>query len=155
MSKRLFSTPFLSLLAVGCAAGSSALQYGVPTTSEVRYAYADTSAVEVNVMGQNLEMTQRGIAEYAVSFAPAADGVNVTMSVIDLDATLSQPMGAPVRVDESDVEGALVFKLDRFGNSVVAERPRVEVTASQMVSGLALAHSFFPGLSGRAAEVGD
>jgi len=106
-------------------------------------------------MGQSMEMSQRGSARYAVAFAPAPGGVSVTLTVSELSGTLTQPLGPPVRMDESDVDGPLVFSLDRTGNAVIAERPDVEVGASQMVSGFALAHGFFPGLPGRAAAVGD
>lgn len=141
--------------AIAACAGAPALEYGLPTPDEVRYSYADTSSVSVSVMGQSMELSQRGVAEYVVLFSPAPSGVEVTMTISELSASISQPMGAPVRIDEGDVAGALVFSLDRHGNAVIAELPRVEATASQMVSGLALAHGFFPGLPGRPAAAGD
>ena len=127
-----------------CAAGAPALEYAVPEPGDVRYIWSDTSTVGVSLMGQSVEMAQRATAEYAISFTPAPAGVNVTMSLSHLEGVLTQPMGAPVRVDEDDVEGVLVFALDREGNPVIAERPTVAVNASQMVSGLVLAHHFFP-----------
>lgn len=155
MTNRLLTLLALSASINACAGGASALEYGMPTPDEVRYAYADTLVVSVSVMGQSMELSQRGIAEYAVFFTPAASGVNVTMSVSELSGSIRQPMGAPVRIDEDDVEGVLVFTLDRFGNSVVTAQPSVETAASQMVSGLVLAHDFFPGLPGRTVDVGD
>lgn len=154
MTKRLLPLLALSSTVVACA-GAPALEYGLPTPDEVRYSYADTSSVRVSVMGQSLELSQRGVAEYAVAFGAAPSGVDVTMTVSELSASISQPMGAPVRIDEDDVAGALVFSLDRRGNAVVSEQPRVEAAASQMVSGLALAHGFFPGLPGRKVATGD
>ena len=65
-----------------------------------------------------------------------------------LVATLTQPMGAPVQVDEGYVTGPLLFSLDRQGNATVTGQPEVRAEASQMVSGLDLAHGFFPGLPG-------
>ena len=64
-------------------------------------------------------------------------------------------MGPPVTVDESHVDGSLEFSLDRLGNASVSARPTVQAEASQMVSGLGLAHTFFPGLPGRAVAPGD
>lgn len=155
MFRRSLALAAVSFAFSACAGGAPALEYGVPTPGEVRYTYGDTTTVTVSIMGQNLEMAQRGVADYAVSFSPAPAGVNVTMSVAGLEGTLSQPMGAPVRIDASDVEGVLVFALDREGNAVVAETPTVSMEASQMVSGLALSHNFFPGLPGRSVSTGD
>lgn len=148
---------FLATLAglAACAGGAPALEYGVPDPGDVRYSYGDTTVVSVSMMGQSLELRQQGVAAYAVTFAPTADGVDVTMRVTDLSGTISQPMGPPVSIDEDQVDGALVFSLDRRGNSVVAEQPKVALEASQLVSALALAHGFFPGLPGRTVAVGD
>lgn len=155
MSHRSLVLAALSLALSACAGGAPALEYGIPTPGDVRYTYGDTTTVTVSVMGQNLEVAQRGVVDYAVSFSPAPAGVNVTMSVSELEGTLTQPMGAPVRIDGNDVEGVLVFAMDRQGNTVVAERPTVSMEASQLVSGLALSHTFFPGLPGRSVSVGD
>lgn len=132
-----------------------ALAYGEQTVSDASYAYADTTAVRVNVMGQTMELSQHGVAEYDVVFAEAPSGVEVVLSVRSLSAMLNQPMGAPVRVDESMVVGDLAFTLNRVGDPTVSRRPEVSDEASQMVSGLSLAHSFFPGLPGRAALPGE
>lgn len=155
MRRRLPTLLLVTLPAAACAGAAPSLEYGVPSPDNVRYVLADTSTVGVSVMGQSMEMGQRATADYAVVFSPAPSGVNVTMSLTTLDGVLTQPMGGPVRVDEDDVEGVLVFSLDREGNPVIAETPSVAVNASQMVSGLALAHGFFPGLPGRAVAEGD
>ena len=154
MTSRRAFLPLLALSLAACA-GAPVLEYAMPSPDNVRYSYADTSTVGVSLMGQSLEMAQRATAEYAVSFSPAPAGVNVTMTLSELSGVITQPMGGPLRVDEDDVEGVLVFSLDRQGNSVIAERPTVDLNASQMVSGLALAHGFFPGLPGRSASPGD
>ncbi|MDX1494983.1 MAG: hypothetical protein R3253_13025, partial [Longimicrobiales bacterium] len=155
MIHRVILFAALVLASAACAGGPAALEYGLPADRDLRYSYADTTTVGISVMGQSLEMAQRGVAEYAVSFSPAPAGVNVTMSVSSLEGALSQPMGAPVRFDQDDVQGVLVFSLDRRGNAVIAERPAVSLEARQFVSGLVLANHFFPGLPGGAAGVGD
>jgi hypothetical protein len=106
-------------------------------------------------MGQSMEMSQEGTAQFVVSFGSDPSGVQVTMNVDALSATINQPMGAPVRVDEGAVDGSLVFLLDRMGNATPGQMPDVGVEASQMVSGLSLAHTFFPGLPGRAVASGE
>jgi len=121
----------------------------------VIYDYEDNTVVSISFMGQSMEMSQEGVAAYAVTFSPDSDGVLVTLTVEDMDASINQPMGAPIRIDESDVDGALVFALDRMGNPSLRERPDVADGASQMVSGLDLSHTLFPGLPGRGVAVGD
>lgn len=155
MTRRFLTLATLAGALAACAGGAPVLEYGVPDPGDLRYSYGDTTVVSVSMMGQSLEMTQQGVADYAVTFAPAPEGVDVTMSVTELSGRLVQPMGPPVSIDEDQIEGVLVFSLDRRGNSVVAEQPRVAVEASQLVSALALAHGFFPGLPGRAVAVGD
>jgi hypothetical protein len=132
-----------------------ALAYGEQTVSAAAYAYSDTTSVRVSVMGQTMELSQHGIAEYDVVFDEAPSGVDVLLSVRSLSASLNQPMGPPVRVDESMVVGDLVFTLSRVGDPTVTRRPEVSDEASQMVSGLSLAHSFFPALPGRTAVPGE
>jgi hypothetical protein len=156
MKKRVLSTLVLSSLVAACAPPSPpALAYRVPATPDVVYEYADTSVVSVSVMGQILEMSQRGVGTYGVGFASSPEGVRVTLTVQSLDASLAQPMGASVRVDEGDVDGALVFTLGRRGEASLVERPDVEAQASLMVSAMSLAHTFFPRLPGRAVAPGE
>lgn len=154
--------PALFLLAlIPLAACSSAppappaLAYGEQSVTAVAYSFADSTSVSLSVMGQSMRLSQEGVAEYDVSFADAPSGVGVTLAVRSLQASLNQPMGAPVRVDESMVQGDLAFALDRLGNTTVERRPTVADEASQMVSGLSLAHTFFPALPGRAAMPGE
>jgi hypothetical protein len=155
MIRRFLGLATLAGTLAACAGGMPALGYGMPDPGDVRYSYGDTTVISVSMMGQSLELTQQGIADYAVAFAPAPEGVNVTMSLTDLTGTIIQPMGGPVSIDEHDVQGALVFSLDRQGNATVAEQPEVALEASQFVSGLALAHGFFPGLPDQVVAVGD
>ena len=150
---------FAGVFALGaCSSGPPsppALAYGEQSVPAAVYSFADSTSVSLSVMGQSMELSQEGVAEYGVSFDQAASGVGVVLAVRTLQASLNQPMGAPVRVDESMVSGDLAFTLDRQGNSTVGRRPVVADEASQMVSGLSLAHTFFPALPGRAAMPGE
>ncbi len=153
-------SPLLSLvpiLALAACAGSgpASLGYGVPAEPEVTYAYGDTTLVTAAVMGQRMEIGLRGSADYGVAFGPAPDGVEVTLTVERLAATVSMPMASPEPADESDVQGALVFSLDRRGNATVTAAPEVSQAAGRMISGLTTAHTFFPGLPDRVVAPGD
>ena len=151
--------PFVAItasLVASCGPPSPpALAYAVPSTPEVRYEIADTAVVHVSVMGQNLELRQAGVGSYAVAFGTSDVGVSVSLTVEDLAATIHPPMGEPLMIDEGDVRGDLVFTLDRRGGAAVSSSPRVEDNAMGMVSGLSLAHTFFPRLPGRAVAAGD
>jgi hypothetical protein len=106
-------------------------------------------------MGQNMQIAMRGDADYGVTFARAGDGVGVTLTVQRLAATVDVPMGSPMRVTESAVDGVLAFTLDRRGRATVTSTPEVEPAASQMISGLTMSHTFFPRMPGRVVVAGD
>lgn len=152
------STLALSVALAACGGGPPsppALEFGMPNPAEVRYEVADTTVVSVSMMGQSMELSQRGTALFGVRFADAAGGLQVTLTVEEMAATINNPIGAPIRLDESAVTGPLVYTVDRFGNATISERPEIRDEASQMVSGLNLAHAFLPALPGRAAQPGD
>jgi hypothetical protein len=158
MVRSVFLLASVSLLAASCGGAPPAppaLAYGAGPGADLTYDFADTTEVDVSVMGQSMQLSQRGVATYDVSLVNTTVGVDVVLNVRTLDATLSQPMGAPVRVDQSAVRGALEFSLDRIGGVTLTSTPSVADEASQMVSGLSLAHGFFPRLPGRAALPGD
>lgn len=157
MTKR--ALPLLLLvLTAACSGGPPAppsLQYGDHSVASLTYEHADTTDVSVSMMGQSLTIGQSGSATLGVLLEDAPDGIGVVLSVRSLAATISQPMGAPLRVDESSVSGDLVFSMDRRGRTTVSSLPDVDMEAAQLISGLSLAHSFFPGLPGRAVVPGD
>lgn len=138
-----------------CGGGPAPLAYGLPAETSVTYAFGDTTRVSVDAMGQTMQLAMRGDADYGVTFARADDGVAVTLTVQRLAATVDVPMGSPVQVTESAVDGTLAFTLDRRGRATVTSTPEVEPAASQMISGLTMAHTFFPRLPGRVVAAGD
>jgi hypothetical protein len=140
----------------GALRGRPTLAYGSQATNQLTYQHGDTTAVSISVMGQSMEVSQSGVATYGVVFSSAPGGVGVRMSLQDLEASITQPMGAPIQLDESGVQGDLTFVMGRAGNTVsIGERPAVTDETSQMISGLSLAYMFFPGLPGIGAVVGD
>ncbi len=160
MRIRMIALVVVTSTVAGCAApGPSGLGYGLPTQTEVTYTYADTTVVSLSMLGQTMEIAMRGAAEYDVVFSPVASGtvggVGVTLTVRELSGSASVPMSAAIQVDESDVDGNLVFSLDREGNATVTSTPTVSEAASRMISGLSTAHTFFPGLPGATVSSGD
>lgn len=158
MSKRFLSTCAAPLLVIACGGGPPSppiLGYGIPTIADVTYDYTDTTTIGVSIMGQSMELKQEGSAVYAVHFEPVRRGVAVTLTIPQLSARITAPLTAPIFVDETQVEGQLDFSLNTMGDAVLTARPTVADEASQMVSGLDLAHSFFPALPARAVATGD
>jgi len=141
----------------GCSHGPAPLGYAVPGRSPVSYVYADTTRVGVSMMGQRMELSMLGRADFDVSFAEAeaAPGVEVRVDVRDLDVSVAVPMAGTEMADEGDVDGALVFILDHRGRALVTSVPEVSVTASRVVSRLGTAHTLFPRLPGRVVFDGD
>lgn len=152
----------LSIVTVACAMACGGgppspptLSYETPGLSQASYAYSDTTVVSIDAMGQSMELSQLGSAEYAVAFEPMAGALGVSLSVDELSAEIRQPLGAPIVLDEGHVDGTLRFALDRQGNATISDEPDVTTEASQMITSLGLAHTFFPGLPGRAVALGE
>ncbi len=146
------------LLLAGCAGGPpspSSLAYGREAVTSAAYAYTDTTSVNGSLMGQAMEVSQHGVAEYLAGFEAAPSGVGVVLSVRSLSGSLEQPLGPPVPLNEGMVDGNVEFTLDRSGNATVTMLPDVADEASLMVSGLGLAHTFFPALPGTSALPGE
>jgi hypothetical protein len=143
---------------VGCSGGPPGppvLAIAMAAPGDASYDYESEAVIRVSVMGQSMSISQEGAAVFGLSFRSGRDGLDVTLAVEELSATLTQPLGAPVVIDEGDVSGTLDYTLDRFGNATVTRMPEVQAEATQMVSGLALAHRFFPGLPGRPVAAGE
>lgn len=156
--KRVIGCAVALGFAAGCSSGPPSppvLAYGMPSSADAVYSYGDTTVVEVNALGQRMELGLRGSAVYDVRFSPASNGVDVRMSVRSLSASVMSPMGSPPSASERDVDGELVFSLDRLGNATVVSEPVVSEVASQVASGLVVANGFFPGLPGRTVMPGE
>ena len=133
--KRVIVSAVTLFFAAGCSSGPPtppALAYRMPSNADAVYSIGDTTLVEVNALGQRMELGIRGSAVYDVRFSPAPSGVGVRMSVRSLSATVTSPMGSPPGADESDVDGELVFSLDRTGNATITSEPVVSEVASQV-----------------------
>ena len=84
MKHRLFSSLALVTFASACGGGPPsppALAYDAASSTSVVYDYEDNTVVSISFMGQSMEMSQEGVADYAVTFDPDPDGVVVTLTV--------------------------------------------------------------------------
>jgi len=155
VTPRLLCAGALVVVLGGCATASPPLAYRLPSPAEVTYAAGDTLSIEINALGQRLELSVRTTASYAIAFTPAEDGVGARLTVTDLQADVSLPGTAPMSVGEEIVQGDLVLALSPRGDVTIVEAPEVEEAASAFLAGPTIAHSFFPGLPGTAARAGD
>jgi hypothetical protein len=120
----------------------------------VTYVMGDTTNVDIDAGGQMLQMRMTAGGTFGASFARAADGVEVTLSVEEFNARMTQPMGAPVSYDGGGLDEPIVFTMDRRGAVTVVDEPQLSGDAQQFFTPLSTAHSFFPRLPGGSVDVG-
>lgn len=157
MRSRAAVAAFATLFLAACGGGASGppgLAFGLPDPVAVIYLMGDTSNMDIDAGGQAMQARVASSTTLGASFGRAPEGVQVTLELKDLSATVSNPMGTQ-SADESGVTGPLVVNLDRRGVATVVSQPQLTETASQYFQPLSLAHGLFPRLPGRAAAVGE
>jgi len=140
----------------GGVSPSGGLMYRVPDSPSVVYVAESSQDINIDAgaMG-SMNMTASSTATLAMSFAPGADGVQVTATFEELSASMTQPMGGSLSASESDIEGDLVFTLDEMGRGTLVTLPTTKGSAEQLVSPASFVHEFFPRLPGVAVNPGD
>jgi hypothetical protein len=131
------------------------LRYGVPTTPSVTYVTESSQeiGIDAGAMG-TMNMTASSEATLGVTFAAAANGVEVTTTFDEITASMTQPMGGSLSATESDVEGPLVFSMDAKGKGTPITIPSTKGSAEQLIAPVSFVHDFFPRLPGRAVDPG-
>ncbi len=143
------------LLGLGACAGpggtapSGGLMYRVPDQPTLTYTTADTTNIDIDAgaMG-SFRMKGTSTATLAMAFSQGEGGVQVTATFEKLAASLSQPMGGSQTATESDIQGALVFSMDRKGKGTLISQPVLKGVVEQMANPVTLVHEFFPRLPG-------
>jgi hypothetical protein len=124
-----------------------------PTLTYVSEGSQDVS-VDAGAMG-NMEITGSSETTMALTFEPAAEGMQITVEFQKLSASLNNPMTGPMTASESDIEGNLVFTMDNLGNTTLVSAPTVRGVAEQLVRPAGMVHEFFPKLPGTEVNPGD
>lgn len=153
----VLSLPLIAACAGGSGPSSSAppvLGYSADGPGEQVYSQADTTSLDLDMGGQVMDVGIRSRAVLDMVLEPLTDGVRVSASWRDLAITMTNPMGPPERTTEEDIEGALVFTLDRRGDAEVLSTPTLKGSASQMVVPQSVAEGFFPRLPGTPPTTG-
>jgi hypothetical protein len=152
---------FALLLGVSACAGpggtspDGGLVYRVPESPSVTYVTGDTSSIEIDAgpMG-NMRMRSTGAATVGVTFARAEGGVQVTATIQELNARLTNPMGGAQTATAADVEGDIVFSMDGKGHATVVSLPTTKGAAGQLANPEGMVYEFFPLLPGKAVAPG-
>lgn len=135
---------------------SGGLIYTVPATSSVVYVAESTQNISIDAgpMG-SMAMTANSEAELAMAFASGPDGIQVTTTFQKVSASMDNPMGGAETASESDIDGQLVFTIDKTGKGTLVSAPEVKGAAEQLISPTTFVYEFFPRLPGGAADPGD
>jgi hypothetical protein len=151
------------VLVTGCAGmGTGAgpgpprvLEFRVPEGGNVRYVRGDTMRISVDAgMSEAMDMRMTTRADLALDFLGKADGVEVTARFEEFVGRMTNPMAGPITATQEDIQGDLIFRLDRRGRPEVLQVPEVNDQAAQLARAVFLPYELFPRLPGRAAEAG-
>jgi hypothetical protein len=110
--------------------------------------------MDFDVNGQSMQARVTSSSTLAAAFTRAADGIQVSMTVEELDGRMTNPAAPTSTADEKGVEGPLVFTLDRRGNATIVSQPKVNQSTQPFFQPLVLANTFFPRLPGRGVSPG-
>lgn len=139
----------------GSMSGPPALAYAPPPEGAVTYLQGDTVEMEIDAGGQMLDVTVAMSSVLDVAYAGGGDDIEVTVDFREFEIDASNPMVGSQRGDESEIDGPVVFTMDRRGEGTVVSAPSVAGVAAQAVSPQTMAVSFFPRLPGRAVAAGE
>jgi hypothetical protein len=140
----------------GAVSPPKALMYEMPGTPTLTYVSegAQDVTVDAGAMG-TIDITGSSEMTVAMTFEPAAEGMQVTVEFQKLSATLSNPMAGTQTASESDIDGNLVFTMDELGNGTLVSAPTVRGAAEQLVRPAGIVYEFFPNLPGTEVNPGD
>lgn len=157
ISPLLFLAAAAGCASAGAGGGSSmpALAYESAAPETLRYSQGDSVLVIVDAGGQTIEVNVDMTAMLDMTFSPTPEGVGVSAVYVDLDGRATNPMTGTETVTEDDVEGPVVFTLDRRGVGTLIEGPELGTVAASMVNAASMAGAFFPRLPGRAVAAGE
>ena len=153
------TAPAALVLLVACGTSAPAppggLAFDVPSPPTATYTIGDSLELSVDSPMGSLAMKRSSAVTLAMSFARVAEGLRVTAEVEGFEASMTNPMSAPVSADVGDVTGSLIFDVGPTGKVEPVSTPTVSGSGAQLGSFVSLAHEFFPRLPGRVVNRGD
>lgn len=142
---------FLAACATGSGGGGGApatLSFGVPAGGANTYLQFDTMVISVDAGGQMVDINGVNSATVDMTYTATEGGVEISAVWREMEAVMTNPMGPAQTITEEDIDGPLVFRLDRRARGELLEAPRLNATAAGMFSPSATTHTFFPTLPG-------
>ncbi len=163
-SRALLPTLLVALPLAGCAGGTAApgqmsgppaLAYAPPPAGTATYVQGDTVQMEMDMGGQMMDVTVAMSSLLDLAYAGTGDAIEVTATYRDFEITASNPMAGTQSGDESEIDGPIVFTIDRRGEGTLVSAPTIDGVSAQAVSPASMAAGFFPRLPGRAVSAGE
>ena len=136
-------------------AAPPALAYAMPPGGAATYVQSDTVEMVMDLGGQLMDVTIEMNATMDMTYSGGGDALEVTATFREFDLSASNPMAGTQRADESEIDGPLVFTIDRTGEGTLVTAPQLDDIAAQGLSPASMAAGFFPRLPGRAVTVGE
>lgn len=164
MRRRSFLPALLLVAPVAACAGGGgpgemsappALAYAVPPGGAATYLQSDTIEMAIDAGGQFIDVTVQMNATLDMAYAGGGDALEVTTTFREFELSASNPMAGTQRADESEIDGPLVFTIDRRGAGTLVSAPELGEVAATGLSPASMAAGFFPRLPGRAVAAGE
>jgi hypothetical protein len=127
----------------------------MPPGGTATYLQSDTVEMVIDMGGQMADVTVQMDATLDMTYSGGGDALEVTMAFREFSLSASNPLAGTQRADESQIDGPLVFTIDRTGAGTLVSAPRLGEIAATGLSPASMAAGFFPRLPARAVTAGE
>ncbi|NNK64031.1 MAG: hypothetical protein HKO98_12595 [Gemmatimonadetes bacterium] len=132
-----------------------ALAYAMPPGGAVTYLQSDTVEMVIDMGGQLANVTVEMGSTLDMTFSGGGDALEVTATFREFELSATNPLAGTQRADESQIDGPLVFTIDRTGAGTLVSAPQLGEIVSTGLSPASMAAGFFPRLPARAVSAGE
>lgn len=155
----IIATAFATTAVAACSgAGGPAparpLAYDVPTPPMATFEMTNTTVVTISTPMGDMAVNTGADLTLAMTFERVAEGVRVTGSVENFQASMENPMMGTQSVDGDDVSGTLEYVIGRRGDVEVTSLPELPAAAAQMSPFASIARELLPPLPDAVVEPG-
>ena len=155
----VLATPHMACAGSGSGtagpSGPPALAYAMPPGGTATYVQSDTVEMVIDMGGQLANVTVQMDATLDMTFSGGGDALEVTTNFREFELSATNPLAGTQRADESQIDGPLVFTIDRTGEGTLVSAPELGEIAATGLSPASMAAGFFPRLPARAVTVGE
>lgn len=136
------------------APGGAALAYAVPTGSALVYEIGDTSVVNMDIMGNAMQIVARSASTVELALAAAGSGLNGTLTFRAVAGEVTNPMGPPVTISPGDMPGPTSLAVTPRGAITITARPEMSTIMTQVFGSESYVQRMFIRVPGRAVQPG-